>query len=143
MTAWISGGMESRMFGSEKRGAEDELNSFIGEGTRFQGTIDVRGSIQIDGHVEGEVQSTSSVRIGETGVVIADVRSREATVAGRLRGTLMATERVELLSGSRLEGDVHAQSFKIEDGAFFHGNCVMGEVADGATARPAYGSDTR
>jgi cytoskeletal protein CcmA (bactofilin family) len=113
------------MFNSEK--PPEAVNTFVSEGTRFQGTIEVRGNLHIEGQVEGSIESTGTVTIGEPAVVIADVRAREATVAGRLRGRVVGRERVALLPGCRLEGDVHATSFKIEDGAYFHGNCVMGE----------------
>lgn len=113
------------MFGNEKQA--ENLNTFIAEGTRFQGSIEVRGNLRIDGQVEGSVESTGSVFVGEPAIVNADVQAREATVAGRLRGRVVGLERVALLPGCRLEGDVHAMSFKIEDGAYFHGNCVMGE----------------
>jgi cytoskeletal protein CcmA (bactofilin family) len=124
------------MFGSEKRVPREAVNSFLAEGTRFQGSIDARGDLQIDGHVEGFVQGTGCVLIGETAIVNAEVRAREAIVAGRLRGAVIGRERVELLRGSRLEGDVHASSFKIEDGAYFHGNCIMGEPEEPPAARP-------
>jgi len=123
------------MFGSDKQ--TEGLNTFVAEGTRFQGTIEVRGDVQIDGHVEGTVESTGSVIVGEPAVVSGEVRAREATVAGRLRGRITGRERVVLLPGCRLEGDVHAASFKIEDGAYFQGNCVMGDFEAPAEPEPA------
>ena len=124
------------MFGADKRGVRESVNSFLAEGTRFQGTIEAQGDLQIDGQVEGFVKGSGCVYIGQTGIVNAEVRAREAVVAGRLRGAVIGRERVELMPGSRLEGDVHASSFKIEDGAYFHGNCIMGEPEEPPAARP-------
>jgi len=50
-------------------------------------------------------------------------------ISGTVVGKIRARERVELLAGAHVRGDVYAQSFKIEDGVFFHGTCVMGEAA--------------
>ena len=53
--------------------------------------------------------------------------------AGIIRGNLRAREVVDLLDGSRLEGDVYTKCFRIRDGAFFQGESHMGEVfADGS-----------
>jgi cytoskeletal protein CcmA (bactofilin family) len=98
----------------------------IGDGTRISGEITVDGDLRVDGEVDGRITATRRIVVGKTGVVKADVEAGTAEIAGRVVGKLHAQDRVVLVGGSRLEGDVQAQSFKIEDGAYFQGNCVMG-----------------
>lgn len=103
--------------------------TLIGSGTVISGVVRVNGSLRVDGEAEGQVFVTENLIVGPSGVLRAEVHVGTAAVAGRIKGRIRAKGRVELQKGSRLEGDVHATTFKIEDGAFFQGNCVMGEDA--------------
>ncbi len=106
---------------------EKQSTTVVGTGAHFNGVLKVNGSLRIDGEVEGEISATGSVIVGSGGVVKAEVVADSAVVAGYVRGVIRAKGKVELQKGSKLEGDVHASSFKIEDGAFFQGNCKMGD----------------
>ena len=44
--------------------------------------------------------------------------------------------RIELLSGCRVQARLVAPKLLIEDGAFFEGDCQMGEPPEGHTPRP-------
>jgi len=103
------------------------VNSILGEGSSFKGNIRVQGSMRIDGEFEGNLTVTESLVIGKGGTVKAEIEVGEAVVAGRVIGRIRASERVELQTGSRMEGDVYTQSFMIEDGVFFRGSCHMGK----------------
>jgi cytoskeletal protein CcmA (bactofilin family) len=117
------------MFGKVKDGAPPDLrvNSVIGEGTSFTGTLRVDGSILIQGEFEGTLTASESVIVGKTGNVRAGLNVRDAAVAGKVKGKIVAREKVELQTGAHLDGDVFAKSFMIEEGVYFHGNCSMGE----------------
>ena len=103
------------------------VNSILGEGSSFKGNIRIEGSMRIDGEFEGNLTVTESLVVGKGGVVKAEVEVSEAVVGGRVVGRIRATDRVELQTGSRMEGDVYTQSFMIEDGVFFRGSCHMGK----------------
>lgn len=102
----------------------------IGDGARIEGSIKVSGSLRIDGDVEGGAIVTSdNLSVGGKGKIRADLTVKQAMISGTVEGKIRARDRVELLAGAHVRGDVYAQSFKIEDGVFFHGTCVMGEAA--------------
>lgn len=109
-----------------RRVPEARVETVIGDGTRISGEIKVDGDIRVDGEIEGQLTVSGNIAVGRSGVVKADVESTNAEISGRVVGKILARERVVLLGASRLEGDVQAQSFKIDEGAFFQGNCVMG-----------------
>ena len=118
--------------------------TLIGSGTVISGVVRVNGSLRVDGEAEGQVFVSENLIVGPTGVLKAEVHVGTAAVAGRIKGRIRAKGRVELQKGSRLEGDVHSTTFKIEDGAFFQGNCVMGEDALAAESGvPSGGAATR
>lgn len=103
------------------------VNSILGDGSCFKGNIRVEGSMRIDGEFEGNLTVTESLIVGKSGTVKAEVEVGEAVVGGRVVGSIRASDRVELQTGSRMEGDVFTQSFMIEDGVFFRGSCHMGK----------------
>ena len=127
------------MFGGKKEGgapSDTRINTVIGEGTLMTGTLRVEGSLLVNGEFEGTISATESAIIGKTGSVRAGINAREILVAGKVRGKIVAKDRVELQTGARLEGDVLAKSFMIEEGVFFQGNCSMGDDAAHEEATP-------
>lgn len=95
------------------------VNSILGEGSSFKGNVRIEGSMRVDGEFEGNLSVTETLIVGKGGTVKAEVEVGEAVVAGRVVGRIRATDRVELQTGSKMEGDVHTLSFMIQDGVFF------------------------
>jgi cytoskeletal protein CcmA (bactofilin family) len=128
------------MFKKEERmdavPSDSSVGTLIGKGTHVNGTIKVNGSLRIDGEVEGHVMVSSGLVVGPSGTITAEIHVQDAAVSGKIQGKIIAKGRVELKKGSRLEGDVHAAVFKIEDGAIFQGNCTMGEVPAKSAPKP-------
>jgi len=113
------------MVNKEKRGRGGELNTIIGKGSVFQGTINVESSIRVDGVVRGKLTCTDTLVVGKSGVIEAEIKVKNATVGGRIIGNLTASERVELESNSVLIGDLRTKLLVIDEGAVFNGNCAM------------------
>jgi len=114
---------------NQKREAgEESADTIVSSGTAIEGKLVVEGSLKIDGKLEGSLIVRGHLTVGPEAEIRADVTAVEARVAGKIRGDLKARESVELLPGSRLEGDVFTRCFRIENGAFFKGNCHMGEA---------------
>jgi cytoskeletal protein CcmA (bactofilin family) len=90
-----------------------------------KGEVHGTDSLYIDGRVEGTITlsgNPSRVTIGKTGVVIADLSVREVVVGGKLKGNIVAAERVDVRSEGCIEGDVNTQRITIEEGASFDGS---------------------
>lgn len=85
------------------------------------GTLTSTGDIQIDGKVDGNVNSTGLV-IGDKAFIEGDVMAEEVTVRGRVKGAIRA-RKVLLASTCHVEGDILHEAFAVETGAFFEGNC--------------------
>jgi len=111
----------------ESSGTETRVNTVIGEGTKLSGTVNVQGSVVVHGEVDGSLSASESIIVGKTGNLKAGLNAKDVIVSGKVKGKIVARERVELQTGARLEGDVFAKSFMIEEGVFFQGNCSMGE----------------
>ena len=94
----------------------------IGKGLMVKGEITGSESLFIDGKVEGAINLPGNrVTVGRNGQVAANISAREIVVLGKIRGNVVATDRVDIRSEGALTGDVSAARISIEDGAFFKG----------------------
>ena len=94
----------------------------IGKSLVIKGEVSGSESLYIDGRVEGSIDLAGNrVSVGRNGVVAANISAREIVVLGKVRGNLLASDRVDIRSEGSLTGDVVAQRISIEDGAFFKG----------------------
>lgn len=109
----------------ETRSAGPLTETYIGKGTRIEGTLFVGGSLRIDGEVIGEIQSGGDVLIGESGDVQANVTAVNLVVGGRLTGTAAVQERLELLATGKVTGDATMQTLVVEQGGVLEGSSQM------------------
>jgi cytoskeletal protein CcmA (bactofilin family) len=129
------------VFGTAKKTADslgyDKVQTIIGEGTEIKGTIQATGVIRIDGTLEGSIIHQGDLIVGPKGRVTADIRSKGLAVAGEVRGNVEADEKLELLPGARLYGDIRCGHLVVHEGAMFHGRSLMSneEHNDVATAK--------
>jgi cytoskeletal protein CcmA (bactofilin family) len=127
------------MFGKEGdavTGGEGNLNSILGPGCKVKGNIDLKGTLRIDGDFDGEINCPETLIIGKSGVVKAEVKVKNAVIGGKLVGNVSATNKIELQTGSHVEGDISTARLVIDEGVFFEGACKMGTQAGQAAATP-------
>lgn len=128
------------MFGKEgdSIGGEGNLNSILGPGCKIKGNIEIKGTLRIDGDFEGEVKCPETLIIGKTGVVKANISVKNAVIGGKLVGNIKATNKIELQTGSHVEGDISTARLVIDEGVFFEGACRMGTQvpAAGSVSKP-------
>lgn len=101
------------------------VSGFIDKDTEIVGDIRFKDSFRIDGVFKGKILSGTSLIIGESGVVEADVEVNTISVNGRFKGSVVAKSRAEIFSHGRVTGKIVAPKLIIEEGAFFQGSCQM------------------
>ncbi len=98
----------------------------IGPSTTISGALTSDEDIRIEGHVEGNVLvRDGSLIVAEGGVVTADIRGTRVVVQGRVDGSIMANERIELSPTAQVEGSLSANRVIIAEGARFNGRIDM------------------
>lgn len=102
-----------------------KVSGFIDKDTEIIGDIRFKDSFRIDGKFKGKILSGSSLIIGETGDVEADIEAGSISINGKVKGTLNAAELIEIFSQGRVIGKMMAPKLIIEEGAFFQGSCQM------------------
>lgn len=108
-------------------GVDDENFTFLGRGANFKGVVQFEGTVRIDGRLEGEIHTTGTLVVGESAVIKGIVTAGTLMTSGKMKGTITATEKIQLLKNGMLVGDIRTPSLSIEEGAHFHGNSDMGD----------------
>ncbi|MFQ5963770.1 MAG: polymer-forming cytoskeletal protein [Candidatus Scalinduaceae bacterium] len=89
-----------------------------------KGTIKFNKILKIDGKFEGEmITNDGEVVVGNTGIVKANVKVKNAIIEGHVDGNIMASDKVELKRKAQLIGDLKARTLVIEEGVVFVGKC--------------------
>ena len=100
-------------------------STVIGQGITIEGEITSDEPVVVSGTVRGKLNVDGALTVESGAVVEADVGATSLQVAGQVTGNVTATDRVDLLAGGRLIGDVRAARVTIADGATFKGNVDM------------------
>lgn len=120
------------MFNGAK-GDGREAVTLIGEEAYFHGVLAAKGSLRVEGVVEGDITDAVSVEIGKKGRVKGNIAAETLSVAGQVEGDVVASRSVELLNGSRMAGNLRTPSLRIEEGAAFDGSCEMSRAGERET----------
>ena len=110
--------------GTTLTGGGQTLNTIIGKGTLFEGTMKVENSVRIDGVFKGQLTCSGALTISQAGEAYAHLGGKDIYINGIVRGTVRA-EKVRLDSQARFVGDVYAATLSVSEGAVFHGSCSM------------------
>lgn len=97
----------------------------IGRGITIEGEVSSDDEVVVGGVVRGKLQVEGQLTVEAEGVVEADIGAQSVAIGGNVTGNVTASERVDLLAGGRLIGDVKAARLTIADGAVFKGNVEM------------------
>ncbi|WP_455379437.1 bactofilin family protein [Petrachloros mirabilis] len=107
----------------------DDNITLLAKGVQLKGEIHVEGTVRIDGRLDGEIQTKGQVIVGEDGLVQGSIHAGTVVSSGRIKATVTAIERVQLLKTAILIGDVHAPILTMEEGAKLQGITDMGVTA--------------
>ncbi len=102
------------------------VDTVLGVGSDFKGQIFAKGTIRIDGKIEGNVSSEEGVIIGDKGQVKGNISAKSVIISGRVTGNVSSTKRLEITPSGQLQGDIHTPRLAIAEGVVFKGNCDMG-----------------
>lgn len=93
--------------------------SVIGQDVTIRGDVEASADLHVDGKVVGDLTCASLVQ-GETGMVEGAIRSENARLSGRVKGTIEVRQLV-ILKSARIDGDVSYETLTIEQGASVEG----------------------
>jgi len=109
-----------------KKNSNSKLESLIGLNSGFRGDVDVKGTLRVDGTLEGNI-TAEYVIIGEQAFVKGNVTANEITIGGKVEGNLTAKELLEITAKAYACGDIVAGKLSMAEGGTLNGRIIMGE----------------
>jgi cytoskeletal protein CcmA (bactofilin family) len=93
----------------------------IGPSMKIKGEISSEEELYIDGQVEGTLTLQQAVTVGANGKVLANIKARDLTILGSVRGNVELAGKLAIREKGSLVGDVRTVGISIDDGAYFKG----------------------
>ena len=126
--------------------SKSSVPSIISADLRINGDLVCSGDVQVDGWVEGDIQSRNIV-VGEGATVHGALQAETVRICGTVKGPTKA-ESVVVEKTAKVSGDILHKSLAIEQGAQVEGMCKRLEapaaVAQVSTSSPvATASETK
>jgi cytoskeletal protein CcmA (bactofilin family) len=91
----------------------------------IKGSVKFRNELVIDGKVEGEIDSTGTLTVGEHAQIRGQIRAKSVQVRGTVEGNIFATDRCQLQAGCTLRGDIEAPRLVVDENATFLGSAKI------------------
>jgi cytoskeletal protein CcmA (bactofilin family) len=113
-------GSSNRTFMPTQSGAS------LSRGVSIKGSVKFLNELLIDGEVEGTIDSTGTLTIGEHARIRGEIRTKSVKVGGTVEGNIFVTERCELQAGCTLRGDIEAPRLVVNENATFLGRAKVG-----------------
>jgi len=106
--------------------SDANMVALLGSGTEFEGTLRAGpGQVCLDSTFKGNATSEGTILIDERGDVAAELTAKIISIAGKLKGTAKASERLEIRSHGVVLGDISTPVLVVEPGGYFDGHCHM------------------
>lgn len=94
----------------------------IPAGLTIAGELTASEDMTVDGQIEGQVSAADfHLTVGPSASLKAKLLARVVTIAGRVDGSVLASERVRILAGATVTGHITTPSLVLLDGAHFTG----------------------
>lgn len=101
------------------------INSIIGEGTTFQGDLELNGLLRIDGDFSGTIRTDGKVLVGINGRAECTVDAGTVVIGGIVKGNVIAREKVLILSTGLMIGNIQAPRLIAEEGVLINGSFTV------------------
>lgn len=125
------------MFSNKKAKRTTELDSLVGEKTRFVGDVHFSGGLHIDGEVKGNVIAEgddSQLTMSEKGRVEGNVHVHNIVLSGEVVGDVYALTHIELAPNARVTGNVYYNLIEMAGGAAVNGSLIHYDNKDSKPA---------
>ena len=112
--------------------------SIIAAGALLVGDLSVKGAVQLDGRLQGNlIAEEGLVRVSTGGLVEGEIHAQHVILDGEVTGDVHASEHVELGAGARLRGNLYYGLMEMAMGAQVEGRLYAIREGDAPLELPA------
>lgn len=102
----------------------DTVETILGEGVAFEGTVSCEGSMKVEGSLNGDVQANHTLVVGPSGSINGDIKAELVIVFGEVNGKINAGS-LEIKSTGRITGEILVETLTTEAGGLMNAKCEM------------------
>src|SRR4029077_4477887 len=103
-----------------------QSGALLSRGVSIKGAVKFLNELFIDGEVEGTIDSTGTLTIGEHALIRGEIRTKSVNVRGTVEGNIFVTERCELQANCMVRGDIEAPRLVVDENVTFLGSAKVG-----------------
>ena len=101
----------------------------LGRETKFSGMLKFKETLRIQGQFKGTIEAGGDLIVDKDAVVEVDhINVDSLTVYGDVTGDIYAADKVDMMTGAKVRGDITAARLRLADGVLFEGQCSMTSV---------------
>ena len=121
---------------------EDSPITVLAEDDNLSGRLEIKGDGRLLGSFSGEIECGGELVIGNNAMVSANIRTRNITISGLVKGNVTAAGKLKIASSGRLEGDARVGALIVQEGGVHHGVIRVHPEGLPAEAEPQVVEDT-
>ena len=106
----------------------------ITEGLSIRGEVHCANSMEVKGHIEGDVRS-GHIDVAPSAVIVGSIQADSVVFDGKIDGPIVAND-VVLKAKARVLGDIACVTITIEKGAYFEGRIKRADEGKRSTIKP-------
>jgi cytoskeletal protein CcmA (bactofilin family) len=108
------------------------IDTLIGAKAEIKGDISFSGGLRIDGKIRGNItakgDTNSTLVLSENASIVGNVTAPHIISNGSIKGSVRASESIELQPKAEIAGDVYYKIIQMALGAVINGNLVRETV---------------
>ena len=101
------------------------VETFIGPSVRVEGEFTGEGDLIVEGTVIGNLATNNNLRIGPGAIVEAEIKAKNAYIAGKVKGNVSVKGKLELTGTAQVVGNVRTAILSVESGGIINGQLNM------------------
>jgi len=109
-----------------KKSSNSRLESLIGSNSGFRGDVDAKGTLRVDGALEGNI-TAEYVIVGEKAYIKGNITANGITIGGKVEGNLESKGLVEITPKGLVSGNILTVKLAIAEGGTYSGRVLMDE----------------
>lgn len=100
------------------------INTLIGLDAFVSGNLKLSGFIRVDGDIDGNLETTGNIIIGEKARIRGNVTAASAVIGGIIEGDVVAPEGIKLFATASVLGDVITKRLQVAGDCLLQGQCI-------------------